>query len=400
MPVRTGLEMLLSNGAADLRGKRIGVICNQASVGPGFAHVVDLLAALPMLRIGALLGPEHGVRGEAQDMESVAEGGAEGSFDRKLGVPVHSLYGETVDTLTPKPHMLAGLDALVFDMQDVGARYYTFYATMTFAMQACAAAGVAFYVLDRPNPLGGVHVEGGVQKPGFESFVGPYPLPVRHGMTVGELALWANDKLSIGCDLTVVAMDGWDRRMAWEATGLPFIPPSPNMPTPDTARVYPGMCLVEGTNLSEGRGTTRPFELSGAPFLDPERLAGALNAQRLPGVHFRPVHYKPTFHKFAMRDCGGVFLHVTDREAFQPYRAGLAFLMTAQDQARDAFRWRTEKYEFIDTIPAIDLLTGSAEVREAFDAGLPIGHLFERWADEEEAFRQARRDFLIYDERA
>jgi uncharacterized protein YbbC (DUF1343 family) len=400
MAVRTGLEMLLSNGAPSLRGKRIGVICNQASVGPRFAHAVDLLQQLPLVRIGALLGPEHGVRGEAQDMESVEAGGAEGHVDRKLGVPVHSLYGDKVESLTPTRAMLEGLDALVFDMQDVGSRYYTFYATMTFAMRAAAEAGIAFYVLDRPNPLGGVLVEGGAQAPGFESFVGPFPLPVRHGLTMGELALWANDKLSIGCDLTVVAMEGWDRRMSWEQTGLPFIPPSPNMPTPDTARVYPGMCLVEGTNLSEGRGTTRPFELSGAPFLDPERLAAQLNAQGLAGVHFRPVWYRPTFHKFAMQSCGGVFLHVTDAQAFRPYAAGLAFLMVAQDQARAAFRWRTEKYEFIDTIPAIDLLTGSAEVRESFDRGEPIGHLFEQWAHEEEAFLAARRPYLVYDEPA
>lgn len=396
MAVRTGLEVLLSKGASALRGRRVGVICNQASVGPSFAHVVDLLAASPGVRIGALLGPEHGVRGEAQDMESVSEGGAEGRFDRKLGVPVHSLYGENVESLTPAPHMLEGLDAIVFDMQDVGARYYTFYATMTYAMRAAAKAGLEVFVLDRPNPLGGVAVEGGLQKPGFESFVGPYPLPVRHGMTVGELALYANDRLGINCRLTVVPMEGWQRTMEWEETGLAFIPPSPNMPTPDTARVYPGMCLVEGTNLSEARGTTRPFELSGSPFLDPERLATALNEQRLPGVHFRPVYFKPTFHKFAMRTCGGIFMHVTDRHAFRPYRAGLEFLRASQAQAREGFRWRTEKYEFIDTIPAIDLLTGSAEVREAFDAGRPIDFLYERWAAEDAAFLRERRPYLLY----
>lgn len=400
MAVRTGLEMLLHAGAASLRGKNIGVITNQASVGPGFAHTVDLLRAQPMVRVGALFGPEHGVRGEAQDMVAVGAGGAQGQFDRRLGVPVYSLYGATVDTLTPTPAMLQGLDALVFDMQDVGSRYYTFYATMAFAMQAAAEAGLEFYVLDRPNPLGGQHIEGGAQEPGFESFVGPFPLPVRHGLTMGELALWANDRLSLNCDLTVVAMEGWDRRMLWEETGLPFIPPSPNMPTADTARVYPGMCLVEGTNLSEGRGTTRPFEQVGAPFYDPDRLAAALNAQRLPGVHFRACWFQPTFHKFAQQDCGGVFLHVTDRQAFRPYKTGLAFLMTAQDLSRDGFRWRTEKYEFIDTIPAIDLLTGSAEVRLTLDRGETLGELFEEFAAEEQAFRDERRPFLVYDEPA
>jgi uncharacterized protein YbbC (DUF1343 family) len=396
MKVKIGLEVLLERRGAGLAGKTLGVVCNQASVGPGFAHVVDLLAALPGTRIGALLGPEHGVRGEAQDMIAVAEGGAEGARDRRTGAPVFSLYGATYDSLTPTPAMLQGLDALVFDMQDVGARYYTFYATMVLAMRAARDAGLPFHVLDRPNPLGGAQVEGGLQRDGFLSFVGLFPLPVRHGLTVGEIARWANDRLGIGCNLTVVPMEGWSREMYWEQTGLPFIPPSPNMPTPDTALVYPGMCLVEGTLLSEARGTTRPFEQSGAPFLDPDRLATALNARNLPGVHFRPCWYRPTFHKFAHEDCGAVFLHVTDRRTFEPYRAGLAFVEAAQAQARQSFRWRTEKYEFVDHIPAFDLLTGSAEIRERFDAGRSIDDLLERGRHEVEEFRNARRPFLLY----
>jgi len=396
MTTRIGLELLQASDGRALQGRTVGLICNQASVTRRFAHVVDVVRTLPGVRIGALLGPEHGVRGEAQDMIAVEAGGAEGNVDRALGVPVHSLYGDSFASLTPTPRMLEGLDALVFDMQDVGSRYYTFYATMVYAMRAAKQAGIAFVVLDRPNPLGGVHVEGGLQHEGFDSFVGPFPLPVRHGLTVGEIARWANDKLGIGCDLTVVAMEGWRRAMAWEETGLPFIPPSPNMPTPDTARVYPGMCLVEGTNLSEARGTTRPFEQSGAPFLDPDRLAAALNAENLPGVHFRPCWFKPTFHKFAMQDCGGVFLHVTDAATFLPYRTGLLFLQHAQDQARDRFRWRTETYEFVDDPVAIDLLTGSAEVRTILDAGGSLAPLFEEWKAEEEAFRRDRAPYLLY----
>lgn len=397
MTVQTGLGQLLAQGCAPLRGKRIGIICNQASIGPDLSHIVQLLAREPVVRIGALFGPEHGVRGEAQDMIPVAEGGAEGHRDRLTGAPVYSLYGDTAESLHPTAQMLSGLDAIVFDLQDVGSRYYTFYATMVFAMKAAAEAGVEVFVLDRPNPLGGVMIEGGAQEEGFLSFVGPFPFPVRHGLTVGEIALWANDRLGINCDLTIVAMEGWKRDMLWEATGLPWIAPSPNMPTPDTARVYPGMCLVEGTNLSEGRGTTRPFEQSGAPFYDPDELAAALNKMKLPGVHFRACFFRPTFHKFGGKDCAGVFLHVTDPHTFQPYKAGLAFLMAAQDHARDQFKWRTEKYEFIDDIPAIDLLTGTEAVRLAFDRGETIPQLFAQWREEEEAFRTARKDYLLYE---
>lgn len=396
MSVRTGLEVLLSQGAAPLRGRTIGVVCNQASVGPDFAHIVDLLAANRTVRIGALFGPEHGVRGEAQDMETVADGGAAGRIDRKTGAPVYSLYGDTFDSLTPTPKMLEGLDALVIDIQDVGARYYTFIYTMVLCMKAAKEAGLTVYVLDRPNPLGGEAIEGGVQEPGFLSFVGLFPLPVRHGMTAGEIARWADDKLGIDCDLLVVPMEGWERRMLWEDTKLPFIPPSPNMPTPDTARVYPGMCLVEGTLLSEARGTTRPFEQSGAPYLDPDALEARLNALRLPGVHFRGCSFKPMFQKHSGRSCGGVFIHVTDPSAFKPYRAGLEFIRAAQDLSRDHFRWRTERYEFVDDIPAIDLLTGSDAVRTTFDGGGDLSGFLDDWREQEEAFRKAREGYLIY----
>jgi uncharacterized protein YbbC (DUF1343 family) len=394
--VKIGLQVLLERGGAPVKGKTLGLICNQASIGPGFEHVVDLLAALPGTRIGALLGPEHGVRGEAQDMIAVEAGGAAGMRDRRTNAPVHSLYGATYDSLTPTPAMLEGLDALVFDMQDVGARYYTFYATMVLSMRAAKSAGLPFIVLDRPNPLGGTQLEGGLQKPGYVSFVGLFPMPVRHGFTMGEIARYANESLAIGCDLTVVPMEGWSRAMYWEDTGLPFVPPSPNMPTPETAFVYPGMCLVEGTLLSEARGTTRPFEQSGAPFVDPDRLADTLNAQRLPGVHFRPCHFRPTFHKFAGQSCGGVFFHVTDRKTFEPYRAGLAFVEATQAQDRAAFHWRTEKYEFVDDLPAFDLLTGDPAVRLAFDAGRPIASLISQWREEVSEFARRRSDSLLY----
>lgn len=396
MPVKTGLQVLLERGGDAVKGRTLGVICNQASIGPGFEHVVDLLATIPGTHIGALLGPEHGVRGEAQDMIAVEAGGAAGNRDRRTNAPVHSLYGDSYDSLTPTPAMLSGLDALVFDMQDVGARYYTFYATMVLCMRAAKTAGLPFIVLDRPNPLGGLQMEGGLQKEGYLSFVGLFPLPVRHGLTMGEIARYANETLSIGCDLQVVPMQGWNRGMYWEQTGLPFVPPSPNMPTPDTAVVYPGMCLVEGTLLSEARGTTRPFEQSGAPYVDSELLAAELNGRKLPGVHFRPCHFRPTFHKFAGQSCGGIFIHVTDRLTFEPYRAGLAFVEATQAQRRADFRWRTERYEFVDHIPAFDLLTGDPEVRQRFDTGRSIDALVARWRDEVSDFGRQRVPSLLY----
>lgn len=398
--VRTGLETLLSGESSLLRdllrGRSIGLICNQSTLGPGFRHAVDLLAERSELKLGALFGPEHGVRGEAQDMIPVEAGGAEGTVDRRTGVPVHSLYGDTFDSLTPTQDMLHGLDVLVFDVQDVGSRYYTYAATLVLSMRAAKAAGLPVVVLDRPNPLGGVHVEGGLVRDGFFSFVGLFPIPVRHGMTVGEIALWANDRLGIGCELHVIPMQGWSRNMVWEDTGLPFIPPSPNMPTADTARVYPGMCLVEGTNLSEARGTTRPFEQSGAPFLDADELAERLNARNLPGVHFRPCVFRPVFHKHGGEGCRGVFLHVTDRDSFRPYESGLAFIYESQRMAPEQFAWRTERYEYVDDVPAFDLLTGTDAVRHAFDRGEWIDELLGQWREEEEEFREERKPFLLY----
>jgi len=394
MAVRTGLEVLAAQQGATLRGRRVGLVCNQASVGPGFEHAADLVARQRLVRLCALFGPEHGVRGEAQDMIPVAGGGA---ADEELGVPVHSLYGDSLESCSPADEMLDGLDVLVVDLQDVGVRWYTFASTMVLAMRAARRNDVSVVVLDRPDPLGGEAVEGGAQEEGYYSFCGLFPLPVRHGLTMGEIALYANEKLGVDCDLAVVAMDGWKRSMLWEETGLPFVPPSPNMPTPDTARVYGGTCLVEATNLSEGRGTTRPFEQIGAPFLDPYDLAERMNAQGLPGVRFRPCRFRPVFHKHAGKSCGGVFLHVTDARTFLPYKTGLSLLLTARDLAPGDFRWRTERYEFVDEVPAIDVLAGTDQVRKAFDHGDPIGYLMDAWRAQEAAFLEARRPFLLYE---
>jgi uncharacterized protein YbbC (DUF1343 family) len=400
--VETGLDVLCEERLSLLRGRRVGVLCHPASVASDLVHVVDRLITAGV-RPTRLFGPEHGVRGEAQDMIGVGD-----DRDARTGIPVSSLYGETFESLAPSQVDLAEVDVLVVDLQDVGSRYYTYVWTMALAMQAAARAGVAVVVLDRPNPLGGVAMEGGTVEPACESFVGLGAVPVRHGMTAGELAQlvraglpWGGARFAraIDCDLTVVAMRGWRRAMAFEDTGLPWVMPSPNMPTVDTAFVYPGQCLVEGTNLSEARGTTRPFELVGAPFLDGHRLEMRLAPLDLPGVRFRPVSFLPMFHKFAGRSCGGVQLHVTDRGRFQPYRASLALLAAARLEAPADFRWRTETYEFVSDPPAIDLLTGSAHARRAIDGGAPLGEtiaaLFAAFASFEGEFAERRRPHLL-----
>jgi uncharacterized protein YbbC (DUF1343 family) len=292
--------------------------------------------------------------------------------------------------------MLRGIDTLVVDLQDVGARYYTFVWTTALAMRACAAAGIPVVILDRPNPLGGLGLEGNLPDPRYASFVGLYPLPARHGMTIAELAAYLNEEHALGCDLTVVPMEGWRRAMAWEDTGLPWVAPSPNMPTPGTARVYPGGCLVEGTNLSEGRGTTRPFELVGAPFLDGERLARALERRRLPGVRFRAAAFEPVFHKWRGRLCGGVQVHVTDPDRFKPFAAYLALIAEARRQAPRHFRWRRPPYEFERRRLPIDLLCGGDGIRRAVERGVGIARLEAGWRAGLARFARTRRPYLLY----
>ncbi|HWV38195.1 MAG TPA: DUF1343 domain-containing protein [Vulgatibacter sp.] len=390
----TGLDAMVAEGFRRLRGMRVGAICNPTSVDRDFVHLADRLATARDVKLAALFGPEHGIRGTAQDMIHV-EGEA---VDARTGVPVRSLYGPTFESLAPTPAMLEGLDALVFDVQDVGARYYTYVYTMALCMRAAGRAGLRFFVLDRPNPIDGVHVEGNAVREPFRSFVGMYDLPARHGMTAGELALLFDElhPPEERCGPEVVRMSGWDRRREWGATGLPWIPPSPNMPTVDTARVYPGMCLLEGTNLSEGRGTTRPFELWGAPFLDPHALAEELRSYRLPGVAFRPCWFEPTFQKHTRSPCGGVMIHVTDREAFLPVRTGVACLRAARRLGGDAFRWRTEEYEYRSDVPAIDLLAGNDELRRGIDEGWSLDRLTEGWLEESRGFLEARSRHLLY----
>ncbi len=386
--VQTGLDVLVRRRGAPLSGRRIGLLAHQASVDARHEHAAALLAGLPRVRLVRLLAPEHGLWGAAQDHAVV---GAE--RDPVTGLRVESLYGAR---RTPPPSMLRGLDALVVDLQDVGSRYYTFAWTMALAMAACAQAGVEVVVLDRPNPLGGVLVEGNVADPAFASFVGLYPLPVRHGMTIGELARYLNAEHALGCRLTVVPMRGWRRRMLWEDTGVPWVAPSPNMPTPDTARVYPGGCLIEGTNLSEGRGTTRPFEWVGAPWLDAHRYAAALNALGLPGARFRPARFRPTFHKWAGRLCGGVQVHVTDRDRYPAFLAGLALIAVARKQAPGRFAWKRPPYEFERRRLPIDVLCGTEAIRQAIERGARLSSLPRRWRPQLRRWLRRRAPHLLY----
>jgi uncharacterized protein YbbC (DUF1343 family) len=391
MAVLTGLARLAREGNASLVDKRVGLICNPTSVDGELRHAIDILRGKGV-NLTALFGPEHGVRGDAQDMI-----GVDSDKDPVTGLPVHSLYGHTEASLAPTPEMLDAIDVMIFDVQDVGSRYYTFVWTMVLAMRACAKAGKSFIVLDRPNPIGGVHVEGSAIEPGFESFVGLVSCPNRHGMTAGEIARWRHAVEKLDCELGVIAMRGWERDLWFEQTGLPWVLPSPNMPTVDTALVYPGMCLVEGTELSEGRGTTKPFEWSGAPWIDGHRLARDMAAMDLPGCALRPVVYTPTFHKHAMKPCGGVQIHVTNADAFRPYRTGIAFLKACHDQAPDRFAWRAKAYEFVDKIPAIDLLAGNASVREGIEQGASLDDLAARWPRDEGAFLDERAPYLLYE---
>jgi uncharacterized protein YbbC (DUF1343 family) len=386
-----GLEVLARRRFAPLRGLRVGLVCNATAVDRRLRHAVDLLSAAPGVRLAALFGPEHGVRGDVQYMAAVGD-----ERDRITGLPVHSLYGSAEESLRPRRSQLEGLDALVFDVQDVGTRFYTYQATMMLCMEAAAAAGLRFVVLDRPDPIGGRELEGPALRPGYESFCGMHDLAVRHGMTVGELAELFRVERGLDLDLEVVPCEGWRRRQPFSATGLPWVLPSPNMPTPGTALVYPGMCLLEGTNLSEGRGTTRPFELPGAPWLDAHRLAAALAAERLPGVAFRPASFVPTWDKHAGMRCHGVEVVVDDRGAFRPFRTGVACVAAARAQDPARFRWRTEPYEFVEHVPAFDLLCGSAREREALERGQGWRSLAAEWAREERAFAKRRARHLRY----
>jgi molybdopterin-guanine dinucleotide biosynthesis protein MobB len=383
-----GIDALLADPSL-IAGKRIGLITNHAAVTADGVPSWKALAGLRETRLTRLFGPEHGIDGGAVYMEGVSS-----SVHRESGLPVVSLYGTTRESLAPAPGDLRDLDALVFDVPDVGSRYYTYNWTMLLAMEACAALGKTLVVCDRPNPLGG-EVEGAPQDPDFLSFVGLHPIAVKHGMTSGELAGLLADERGLDLDLAVSRMRGWARDVSYRDTGLPWIPPSSNIPTVGTARVYPGMALLEGTNLSEARGTARPFEMFGAPWLEPLALTEALAALDLPGVSFLPTRFRPMFEKHAGETCGGAMLEVMNPAVFRPFETGLRVIETARRLAPRDFAWRSEPYEF-DTRPAIDVLTGSARFRESLDAGAGASAEVARHRTEGRKFLARRGPFLLY----
>jgi uncharacterized protein YbbC (DUF1343 family) len=376
---QTGIEVLLHDRLDLIRGKHVGLITNPTGVDPELVSDVDLLAHTPGVHLVALFGPEHGIRGAHQAGASVGS-----DRDPVTGLPVYSLYGKTRQ---PTPAMLKGIDVLVFDIQAVGARFYTYLYTMADSMKAAAAAHIPIIVLDRPNPIGGIAVQGPVLDPKFASFVGEYPIPLRYGMTVGELAELFNHEFHIGADLTVVEMRGWKRSMYYDDTPLQFVMPSPNMPTQTTTLVYPGMGLVEGTNVSEGRGTTRPFELAGAPWIDAEKLARVLNDKRLAGVRFRPVHFTPTFSKYEGNPCNGVQVHVMDRDTFDPVVVGLTVIATIHDLYPHEFHFNASDF---------DRLIGNDWVRQDIEKGVAVSEMLRRWQVGLSQFEKVRRKYLLY----
>ncbi len=389
MTVRLGLEVLLGGRRSLLEGARIGCVVHPASVLPDLRHTADVLFSQDSFRCVALFGPQHGARGEKQD--NMIE--SEFYRDPDTRIPVHSLYG---DTRQPTPAMLADIDVLIYDLQDVGTRVYTFIYTMAGCMETCARLGRKMIVADRPNPINGRSVEGSLLDLSFRSFVGMYPIPMRHGMTVGELALLFNAEFAIGCDLTVVPMEGWKRDAWFDETGLPWVQPSPNIPTLDSAVVYPGTVLVEGTLLSEGRGTTRPFEYVGAPYINARAFATRLNELELPGVRFRPAYFQPTFQKWSGEMCGGVQLHVADREAFEPFLTGIMVISTAKALYPERFEWRKPPYEYEYDKRPIDILCGGTRLPSLMDAGASPADIRRSWQDDIAAFERRRAPYLLY----
>lgn len=409
--VQTGIEVLARALPRWIRNRRVGLLMHPASVTSGLvssrAVVLDLCGRD---RLRALFGPQHGIAGEKQD--NMIESGH--GRDAELGIPIYSLYSET---RSPSPAMLADIDLLLVDLQDVGTRVYTFEWTTALALEACAKAGKEVVVLDRPNPLGGETVEGNLIRPGYTSFVGLYPVPMRHALTLGELAALVNARLAGGkgaaappakrkdgpglrcaglCDLTVIPMDGWERDMTWADTGLPWVLPSPNMPTTDTAAVYPGQVLLEGTSVSEGRGTTRPFEIFGAPWLDTREVGRRFLARGLPGLVLREHPFEPTFHKFAGKVCAGFQIHVTDTRAYRPYATTLGLLQDILAVHRDRFEWKKPPYEYVTDKPPIDVLTGDPAVRAALESGADLDALSRSWDKEIAAFVEESLPFRLY----
>jgi len=384
-----GLERLLEQRIDLVRGARVGLICNQASVDHSFGHAADLFQEHPDVNLKALFGPQHGIRGDVQD--NMIE--TKHSVDQVTGIPVHSLYSETRE---PTEAMLRDVDVLVFDMQDVGCRIYTFAYTMANCMRAAKAFNKRVLVCDRPNPINGKDVAGNVLEPDQASFVGQFPIPTRHGMTLGELALMFNDHFGIGCELEVVIMKGWRRESWHDETGAPWVMPSPNIPTVESATVFPGTVHFEGTQISEGRGTTRPFELIGAPYIVPHEYAAELNRLSMTGVYFRSCVFRPTFQKHAGLSCGGVQIQVLDRNRYEPVTVGVAMVKVAYDMYTESFRWKEPPYEYVYDRNPFDVIAGTTELREAIEQGSTVEAIVDSWQDSLTEFMKVRERYLLY----
>jgi uncharacterized protein YbbC (DUF1343 family) len=387
MSLRLGSEALLSSGRLD--GARVGVVCNPASVDHDLKHVVDRVAAVRTTMLAAIFGPQHGFRSDVQDnMIETAHG-----HDEMRRVPIYSLYSETRE---PTASMLKDLDLLVVDLQDVGVRIYTYIYTLANCLKAARKQGLKVIVCDRPNPVGGTQVEGPVLVKGWESFVGMYPIPMRHGMTIAEIARLFNEHFGIGADLEIIPMQGWRRDMYFDDTDLTWIMSSPNIPTFDTTVVYPGAVLFEGTNVSEGRGSTRPFELIGAPWIVAERFADTMNQRGLPGVYFRPVVFEPTFHKHAGKACAGVQIHPLDRRTFRPVESAVALIEAFRNGGPDLFKWKDPPYEYELEKNPFDVLAGSSGLREQLESGVPARDIARSWDAPVAEFMKVRERFLLY----
>ncbi len=386
--VETGCDIILRESCGSLAGKRVGLLANPASVSRSFVPTLEVLLSCGV-RVERIFGPQHGIYGDTQ--ANMIEW--EGFTDPASGIPVHSLYGAR---RAPERGEIEGLDCVVIDLPDVGARPYTYLWTSLLMMRSCAAAGIEVVALDRPNPIGGEAVEGALLDERFRSFVGLFPLPMRHGLTIGEALAMMNSAEKDACSLRIVRMNGWERGTCFDGTVQPWVLPSPNMPTLDTAIVYPGLVLLEGTNISEGRGTTKPFEIVGAPWIEPRAFAAALASFELSGVAFRPLFFTPAWDKYAAEPCGGIQIHVTDRRAFRPVRCGAAIVAAAARLHPGRFRWNAPPYEYEYAIPPIDIISGSAALRETIDAGKDLSRLFDDWSADEERFRADRARFLLY----
>lgn len=384
-----GIEKLCRDETGLIRGGRIGLICNQASVDHSFRHVADVVSSQEGVRLTALFGPQHGIRGDVQD--NMVE--TPHTRDAETGLPVFSLYSETRE---PTEQMLDEVDVLVFDMQDVGCRIYTFVYTLANCMRAAKKYGKRVIVCDRPNPINGLSVAGNLLETGFESFVGQFPLPTRHGMTVGELALMFNKHWGLGCDLEVVRMEGWGRELWFDQTDAPWVMPSPNIPTLDSATVFPGTVHLEGTWMSEGRGTTRPFELIGAPYISAREYERRLESFGFPGVRFRATHFLPTFQKHAGELCGGVQIHVTDRDSFEPVTVGVAAVKTAYDMYGGDFKWKDTPYEYVFDKNPFDVIAGTDKLRASIERGDSLEAITGSWKESLDQFKSAREEFLLY----